>query len=79
MTIGFIGLGNMAKALMGGIISKGIFDPQDIIGSDPMEAARESAAKKFGIQTRDNNSDVAISTLGLFTYINTVYKRKEYN
>ena len=59
MTIGFIGLGNMAKALMGGIISKGIFDPQDIIGSDPMEAARESAAKKFGIQTRDNNSDVA--------------------
>lgn len=59
MTIGFIGLGNMAKALMGGIISKGIFDPQDIIGSDPMEAAREGAAKKFGIQTRDNNSDVA--------------------
>ena len=59
MTIGFIGLGNMAKALMGGIISKGIFDPQDIIGSDPMEAARESAAKKFGIQTRDNNADVA--------------------
>ncbi|MCR5342492.1 MAG: pyrroline-5-carboxylate reductase [Butyrivibrio sp.] len=59
MTIGFIGLGNMAKALMGGIISKGIFDPQDIIGSDPMEAARESASKKFGIQTRDNNSDVA--------------------
>ena len=59
MTIGFIGLGNMAKALMGGIISKGIFDPQDIIGSDPMEAARESAAKKFGIQIRNNNADVA--------------------
>ena len=59
MTLGFIGLGNMAKALMGGIISKGIFDPQDIIGSDPMEAAREGAAKKFGIQTRDNNADVA--------------------
>ncbi len=59
MTIGFIGLGNMAKALMGGIISKGIFDPQDIIGSDPMEAARESAAKKFGIQVKDNNADVA--------------------
>ncbi|SEK95044.1 MULTISPECIES: pyrroline-5-carboxylate reductase [unclassified Butyrivibrio] len=59
MVLGFIGLGNMAKALMGGIISKGIFDPQDIIGSDPMEAARDSAARKFGIQTKDNNADVA--------------------
>lgn len=59
MTLGFIGLGNMAKALMGGIISKGIFDPQDIIGSDPMEAARDGAAKKFGIQIRDTNADVA--------------------
>ncbi len=59
MTLGFIGLGNMAKALMGGIISKGIYDPADIIGSDPMDAARESAAKKFGIQVRDNNADVA--------------------
>ncbi|MBE5858868.1 MAG: pyrroline-5-carboxylate reductase [Butyrivibrio sp.] len=59
MTIGFIGLGNMAKALMGGIISKGVFDPADIIGSDPMEAARESAAKKFGIRVLNNNADVA--------------------
>ena len=59
MTIGFIGLGNMAKALMGGIISNGVFDTADIIGSDPMEAAREKAARKFGIQVKDNNADVA--------------------
>ncbi len=59
MTIGFIGLGNMASALIGGIISKGIFDPQDIIGSDPSEAARDKAEKKFRIQVRDNNADVA--------------------
>ena len=59
MTIGFIGLGNMAKALIGGIISKGIFDPQDIIGSDPNEAARDKAEKKFRIQVRDANADVA--------------------
>ncbi len=59
MTIGFIGLGNMAQALIGGIISKGLFVPQEIIGSDPIEAARDKAAKKFQIQVRDNNADVA--------------------
>ena len=59
MTIGFIGLGNMAKALIGGIISKGIFDPQDIIGSAPSDIAREKAAKKFQMQVREANADVA--------------------
>lgn len=59
MTLGVIGLGNMAKALIGGIISKGIFDPQDIIGADPLEAAREKAEKKFQIQVKNNNADVA--------------------
>ncbi len=59
MTVGFIGLGNMASALIGGIISKGIFDPQDIIGSDPSEVARDKAEKKFRMQVRDNNADVA--------------------
>ncbi|MBE5843937.1 MAG: pyrroline-5-carboxylate reductase [Butyrivibrio sp.] len=59
MTIGFIGLGNMAKALIGGIISKGIYDPQDIIGFDPSDVAREKAEKKFHMQVKDSNADVA--------------------
>ncbi|MBQ3905745.1 MAG: NAD(P)-binding domain-containing protein [Lachnospiraceae bacterium] len=31
MVIGFIGLGNMAKAMIGGILSKHIVAPEDII------------------------------------------------
>ena len=31
--IGFIGLGNMARAMIGGILKKGVACPQDIIGS----------------------------------------------
>ena len=41
--IGFIGSGNMASAIMGGIIKKGIFLPKDIIASDMSESAREKA------------------------------------
>jgi len=37
MKLGFIGTGNMAGAIMGGIIKKGIIAPEEIIGSDIME------------------------------------------
>jgi len=33
MKIGFIGLGNMATAMIGGMLQKGIAAPEDIIGS----------------------------------------------
>ena len=32
MKLGFIGTGNMAGAIMGGIIKKGIIAPEEIIG-----------------------------------------------
>lgn len=49
MIIGFIGLGNMAKAMIGGILAKKIAEPADIIGSAKMEATRKAAAEKYGI------------------------------
>ena len=49
MKLGFIGTGNMAGAIMGGIIKKGIIAPEEIIGSDIMEAGRERAKKEHGI------------------------------
>ena len=40
MKLGFIGTGNMAGAIMGGIIKKGIIPAEEIIGSDIMETGR---------------------------------------
>ena len=37
MKIGFIGLGNMATAMIGGMLQKGIAKPEDIIGSSKTE------------------------------------------
>ena len=34
MKIGFIGLGNMGGAIIGGIIKSGLFAPEDILGFD---------------------------------------------
>ena len=39
MKIGFIGLGNMARAMIGGMLAKQIASKDDIIGADKMQAA----------------------------------------
>ena len=56
--IGFIGSGNMASAIMGGIIKKGIFEPEQIIASDMYEAARVRVESSLGICVTDDNKEV---------------------
>ena len=59
MKLGFIGTGNMAGAIMGGIIRKGIIKPEEIIGSDISEAGREKVRELYGICVTDDNRKVA--------------------
>ena len=59
MTIGFIGLGNMAKAIIGGILQKGLVGPNEIIGSAQTESTRQKVADEYGIQVRSSNAAVA--------------------
>ena len=42
MKLGFIGTGNMAGAIMGGIIKNQIIKAEEIIGADLSEAGRET-------------------------------------
>lgn len=66
MKLGFIGLGNMASAIIGGILKKGLVLPEDILGSDKFSTAMQKAAEKFGIQTTEQNTDVAAQADVLF-------------
>lgn len=59
MKIGFIGLGNMAKAMIGGMLQKEIVEPADIIGSARTSATREKMAAQYGICVKEKNADVA--------------------
>lgn len=58
MKLGFIGTGNMASAIMGGIISKGVIPAEEIIGADMFAPGRERVKEKFGIQVTDDNKEV---------------------
>jgi pyrroline-5-carboxylate reductase len=58
-TIGFIGCGNMAKAMIGGLTKSKLFNPENIVCYDPSEAAREQVAGNFGVHVVDSNVKVA--------------------
>ncbi len=59
MKIGFIGLGNMAKAMIGGMLAKGIAQPEELTGSAKTEKTRKAAEEKYGIETLADNGAVA--------------------
>lgn len=59
MKLGFIGTGNMAGAIMGGIIKNKIFQPGEIIGSDISEEGRRRTKETYGIEVTDNNRKAA--------------------
>ena len=66
MKLGFIGLGNMASAIIGGILKKGLVTPKDILGSDKFSVAMQKAADQFGIKTAEQNTEVASQVDVLF-------------
>ena len=56
--IAFIGAGNMAAALMAGLIADGT-DPARLLASDPVPAKLDALAANMGISTRPDNTDAA--------------------
>lgn len=66
MKIGFIGLGNMATAMIGGMIRNGVVPADDIIGSGRSQASLERAADTFKIKTWCDNGKVAAESDILF-------------
>ena len=58
-TIGFIGCGNMAQAMIKGIIEHKILTPNEVIASDAYRAGLEKAHETLGIVITDSNKEVA--------------------
>ena len=58
MKLGIIGAGNMASAIIGGIVNKGIIPAGEIICSSPVEAERQKAIESFGINATSDNKEV---------------------
>lgn len=58
MQIGFIGGGNMARSLVGGLIARGE-RPASIVVSEPQRELREGLERDFGVRCVEDNAIVA--------------------
>ncbi len=59
MKIGFIGLGNMATAMINGMLKKGVARPEDILGAEKNPEAARRAKERFGIRAGTDNRETA--------------------
>jgi len=59
--IGFIGIGMMAEAIIGGMIKSG-WNPENIWGSDPSKERQAYMKDKFGINVCTENQTVMVNT-----------------
>ncbi len=61
-TVGFIGCGNMAKAIMRGILSRKLRVPSEIITSDLYEGVLAAFHEEAGVRTTPDSMEVAASS-----------------
>jgi pyrroline-5-carboxylate reductase len=58
-TIGFIGAGNMAEAMIKGLLAAGAVTAEQIVASEPRAERRQELAGRFGISVIGDNKEVA--------------------
>ena len=58
-TVGFIGSGNMGRAIMGGMIAAGLYAPSQILASAKTKETVEKIEKELGIVATTDNTEVA--------------------
>ncbi len=59
MKIGFIGLGNMAAAMIGGMLGTGAFHAEEIVGSARTQETADRIRRQYGIAAGTDNRETA--------------------
>lgn len=76
MKLGFIGCGNMAGAMIGGILKKNLMEKDEMIASTSREASRKKVKETYGICTTLNNKEVAEKSEVLILAVKPQYYEK---
>lgn len=58
-TVGFIGSGVMAEAMIKGLIDRDLLDPQQVIAADPREDHGSELVRRYGLRFTTDNAEVA--------------------
>ena len=73
MKIGFIGLGNMASAMIGGMLKEQVADAADIIGKSKTSATENEIKTKFNIEIAESNAQLAAEADVLFLAVKPIF------
>lgn len=79
MRLGFIGLGNMASAIIGGIIKRKVNDVSEIVGADVCVAAGNKAKERYGIEIVSDNKTVVEYSDCIFLAVKPQYYEEVIN
>jgi len=75
LKVRFVGAGNMATSLIGGLLKRG-FMPSQITASDPGGHQRQVVTEKFGVQSfHDNNAHFGIPDVVVFAVKPQIMKK----
>ncbi len=83
-TIGFIGCGNMAQAMIGGIVKSKLVSSEKVISSNPTDKNLKKVKEKHNILVTNNNkevakfSDIVILAVKPFKYFEVIDEIKPY-
>ena len=72
MKLGFIGAGNMAQAMIGGILKAKLVSKDEIIASAATQKTLDAVKDKFGVQTTLDNQEIAKADM-IFLAVKPVY------
>lgn len=73
MKLGFIGLGNMASAMIGGMLKEQVVITSDIIGKARTRVTEEKVKSKFNIEIGASNAEVAAQADILFLAVKPIF------
>mgnify|MGYP002734888022 CR=1 FL=1 len=73
MRIGFIGCGNMAKAMISGILKNQLTEKENITASDISEGSRKVSQEQLGINITASNLEVVANSDVLFLSVKPQY------
>lgn len=77
--IGFIGCGNMGKAMLGALVKSNNIDNNNIIVSTKSEASAENISKEFLVKSTNDNREVAINSEIIFLAVKPYFYEEVIN
>lgn len=73
MKIGFIGLGNMATAMIGGMLKEQVAEAKDIIGKAKTADTEIKVKERFNIEIAESNEVLAAQADILFLAVKPIF------